>query len=87
MIHKPGTKTLSQNPLLRMLSIDSMPDTSSCEFVGAIVGGKVEMSAAGPISPLKLNSGGDMIPSRLAPKRFKPFRPSSPFWVDSPLRV
>jgi hypothetical protein len=46
---------LSQNPLLRILSIVSEPMVSS-DGVGAIVGGNVVMSATGPISPSNWNS-------------------------------
>jgi hypothetical protein len=46
---------LSQKPLLRMLSMVSEPIASSVG-VGAIVGGNVDMSATGPISPSNWNS-------------------------------
>ncbi len=47
----PGTSTLSQKSELRMLSIDIML-MSIPAGVGAIVGGNVEMSITGPISPV-----------------------------------
>lgn len=50
--HEPGTRTLSQNPVLKMLSIDNIPEVSSCGLFGAIVGGKVDISTTGPISLL-----------------------------------
>lgn len=46
---------LSQNPLLKMLSTVSAPKASSDGF-GAIVGGKVDISATGPISLSNWNS-------------------------------
>lgn len=45
---------LSQKSALRMLSIDIMLMSGNDGF-GAIVGGNVDMSATGPISPLLKN--------------------------------
>jgi hypothetical protein len=52
-INLPGTRTLSQKPLLKMLSIDSIPIPSSDVGRVAMVGGNVDISATGPISLVK----------------------------------
>lgn len=53
----PGTRTLSQKLFDSMLSMDIIPlRPSSLEGFAAIVGGKVEISATGPISLSNWNS-------------------------------
>lgn len=47
----PGTSTLSQNVLLRMLSMATPLPIWSSVMLGAMVGGNVDMSITGPISP------------------------------------
>ena len=53
----PGTRTLSQKLFESILSMDIIPlRPSSWEGIAAIVGGKVEISATGPISLSNWNS-------------------------------
>lgn len=53
---KPGTRTLSQKLFDKILSIDIMLFMASSIDVVAIVGGKVDISATGPISLSNWNS-------------------------------
>ena len=65
MQNLPGTSTLSQKLLLNIVSIDIIPLTLSSLMGFAIVGGKVEISATGPISLSNWNSWSGSVPTTL----------------------
>jgi hypothetical protein len=64
MLIAPGTRTLSQKLLLNMLSIDIIPPKLSSVVRFAIVGGKVVISATGPISLSNWNSLSGSFPAK-----------------------
>ena len=82
----PGTRTLSQKLLLSIVSIDTILLKLSSVVGFAIVGGKVEISATGPISLSKWNSLSGSFPAKpLVREELYPIvpTPASPLVQDS----